>query len=143
MLVAKKEYSYNPEPTRESKKKKVIKKKRVINKKMYFGILILFFISSLFILDRYAGITQTRYDITQLQGQLRELELEKNDLEANLEGLKTTTAISEKAQMNLGMVYPEEDQVVYLAVNNNENTQDDMSLAQRIKEIFSIFSTIF
>lgn len=147
MLVAKKEYSYNPEPIQQPNKKKLIKtkkSKRVINKTMYFGILLIFFISSLFVLSRYANITQERYEITKLQGHLNELQLEKTELEANLESLKSTTAISEKAQMNLGMVYPDEDQVVYIAVNeNNENTQDDTSLAQRIKEIFSIFSSIF
>ena len=79
-----------------------------------------------------------------MQGQLKELKLEKIDLRAKLEGLKSTTAISEKAQTNLGMVYPEEDQIIYIAVNNNiKNTQDESSLAQRIKEIFSIFSSIF
>lgn len=147
MLVAKKEYNYSPESIQQPNKKKIIKTKksrRAINKTMYFGILVIFFVSSLFVLNRYASITQERYEITELQSHLNELQLEKIDLEANLESLKSTTAISERAQMNLGMVYPEEDQIVYIAVNdNNENTQDDTSLAQRIKEIFSIFSSIF
>lgn len=146
MLVAKKELSYDIAPSQEENKKKLIKtrRKKVINKTMYFGILAIFFISSLFILNRYGAIAQERYEITEMQGQLKELKLEKIDLRAKLEGLKSTTAISEKAQTNLGMVYPEEDQIIYIAVNNNiKNTQDESSLAQRIKEIFSIFSSIF
>lgn len=147
MLVAKKEFSYEIAPSQEENKKKLIKtkkRKKVINKTMYFGILAIFFISSFFILNRYGAIAQERYEITKMQGQLKELELEKIDLRANLEALKSTTAISEKAQTNLGMVYPNEEQIVYIAVdNNNTNTQDDGSLAQRIREIFSIFSSIF
>lgn len=146
MLVAKKEYAYNIEPSRQVNEKKLIKtrkRKKVINKTMYLGILAMFFISSFFILNRYADITQARYEISEMQKQLKELENERTDLLANLEGLKSTTAISEKAQTNLGMVYPNEDQIVYIAVNDiNENTQDDISLSQRIREIFSIFSSI-
>ena len=145
MLVAKKEYTINPESIKQPNKKKVVKtKRRVINKTMYFGIIAIFFLSSFFVLNRYASITQIRYEITEKQNQIRELELEKTDLETKLLALENSSNISQRAQDNLGMVYPEENQIVYIAVENiNENTQDDISLAQRIKEIFSIFSSIF
>lgn len=146
MLVAKNEFNYEPERKEQPKQKKIIKKKKVtvINKSMYLGIIAMFVISSFFILNRYVNITQARYEITENQNQLRELELEKIDLQASLEGQKSTTRISESAQKNLGMVYPEEEQIVYVSVDNGVgDTQDDMNLAQRIKEIFSIFSSIF
>lgn len=146
MLVARKEYSFNLEPEQNPNKKKVTKtnkRKAVINKKMYLGIIFIIFVSSLFILSRYASITETRYEITKMQGQVRELELEKTDLVTSLEGMKNSAIISEKAQTSLGMVYPEPEQIVYISVNDvNEITQDDTSLAQRIREIFSIFSSI-
>lgn len=146
MLVARKEYSFNLEPEQNPNKKKLTKtnkRKAVINKKMYLGIIFIIFVSSLFILSRYESITETRYEITKMQGQVRELELEKTDLVTSLEGMKNSAIISEKAQTSLGMVYPEPEQIVYISVNNvNEVTQDDTSLAQRIREIFSIFSNI-
>lgn len=146
MLVARKEHYVYEEHVRQPNKKKVLKtkKRRVINKNMYFAIIAMFFISSVFILSRYAAITESKYQISESQRIIRELELEKIDLETTLVASKNSSNISQRAQDNLGMVYPAEEQIVYIAVDKiNENTPDDISLAQRIKEIFSIFSSIF
>lgn len=146
LLVARKEHYIYEEHVREPNKKKVLKTKtrRVINKNMYFAIIAMFFISSLFILSGYANITEIKYDINESQNIIRELELERIDLETKLVASKNSSNISERAQNNLGMIYPGEDQIVYIAVDNiNQNTPDDISLAQRIKDIFSIFSSIY
>lgn len=147
MLVAKAEYNYYPEIIEEPKPKQSPKKNnkvRIINKTMYISIAIILFITSLFILIRYAKITEARLEITQLEYQVAELKKEKLDLEANLEALKSTTMISEIATNNLGMVYPDEGQIVYIAVDkNSEMDFVENNMTEKLKEVLYNFSSFF
>ena len=147
MLVAKAEYNYYPEIQEEQNSKRLIKKKRkvrAINKRMYISIAIILFATSLFVLGRYAKITEARLEITQMEKTVIELNKEKLDLEGKLEGLKSTTKISEEAVNNLGMIYPEEGQIVYVSINNDtEVDYASNSITGKLKEVFSNFSSLF
>jgi len=147
LLVAKAEYNYYPEIQEDQNPKRVIKKKRkvrAINKRMYISIAIILFFTSLFILGRYAKITEARLEITQMEKTVIELNKEKLDLEGKLEGLKSTTKISEEAVNNLGMIYPEEGQIVYVSINNDtEVDYASNSITGKLKEVFSNFSSLF
>lgn len=138
MLVAKAEYNYYPEHIEEIKPKVVHKHKRVrsINKRMYLSIAIISFIACLFILTGYAKITEIRLEITKMEKEVVELNKLKADLEGQLESLKSTTKISEEAMNNLGMIYPEKDQIVYVAVNGSEVEVASSSLTERIMGVF-------
>jgi len=147
LLVAKAEYNYYPEIQEEQNSKRLIKKKRkvrAINKRMYISIAIILFATSLFVLGRYAKITEARLEITQMEKTVIELNKEKLDLEGKLEGLKSTTKISEEAVNNLGMIYPEEGQIVYVSINNDtEVDYASNSITGKLKEVFSNFSSLF
>lgn len=139
MLVAKAEYNYYPEHIEKIQPKKVLKtrkKTKIINKRMYITIAIISFLTSLFILYGYAKITEARLEITNLEKQVVELQKQKIDLVGNLESLKSTTTISEVAMNNLGMIYPEEDQIVYVSVSETEMEVASGGLSELIKGVF-------
>ena len=138
MLVAKAEYSYYPEPKEEVKPKQHIKvrKKKAINKRMYFSIAIISFITCLFILSGYAKITEARLEITKLEKEVVELNKIKANLEGDLESYKSTTRISEEAVNSLGMIYPEEGQIVYVAVEDTDTVVAKAGLTDIIKGVF-------
>lgn len=146
VVVARAEYNYYPETIEVQKPKESLKKKkkvRTINKSMYISIAIIFLITNLYVLFGYAKITAVRLDITKMEKEKVELEKMKLDLIGELEGLKSTTKISEEAMYNLGMIYPEEGQIVYVSVND---TMDDIvekaSISQQLRRFLSIFSSL-
>lgn len=147
MVVAKAEYNYYPEQLDEQKKKRQVKKARkvkVINKKMYISIAIILFITSLYILYGYSKITSARIEITKLEKEKVELEKIKQDLIGKLENIKSTTKISEEAIYNLGMIYPEEAQIVYVSVSDTTKEKlEEFSISERLKNILSNFSSLF
>ncbi len=148
MLAEKIMYDQYPEyiePQKAEKAKKVVKKKAsALNKHMYITLAILLLITSLFILQGYAKITSVRLEITKLENNKIQLEKVRNDLSGNLEGLKNTALISEEAIKTLGMVYPEEGQVVYLTVDDTVYSQEyKVSFQDRVKSVISVFSSLF
>ncbi|TJX13330.1 hypothetical protein E9840_09835 [Tissierella creatinini] len=137
MLVAKAEYSYYPEPIEKPKPIKQTKvKKKVINKRMYFTIAIISFITCLFILSGYAKITEARLEITKMEKEVVELKKIKANLEGDLESYKSTTKISEDAINNLGMIYPQEGQIIYISVEDSEMEVAKGGLTDIIKGVF-------
>lgn len=146
MVVAKAEYNYYPEQIKEQKNRQVKKARKVktINKKMYISIAIILLVTSLYILYGYSKITSARIEITKLEREKVELEKVKQDLIGKLEYIKSTTKISDEAIYNLGMVYPEESQIVYVSVN--ETTKDkpeEFNFSAKLKNILSNFSSLF
>lgn len=145
MVVAKAEYNYYPE--QYNNKKTVVKKTKkvkAVNKGMYFSIAIILLITSLIVLYGYSKITSKRLEITKLEREKVELEKMKQDLIGKLENIKSTTKISEDATYNLGMIYPDENQIVYVSVNTDTNIEMvKFSISEKIKNIFSSFSSFF
>lgn len=112
---------------------------------MFFAIIGLAL--SLIILHRYAQITKLKLEITELQAQKIRLEEEKDDLLAELEAIKSSTKIEEDAFTKLGMIYPEEGQVVYVEVEEpiitSENETEDFNLIAVIKNVVNFTLSLF
>lgn len=147
MVVAKAEYNYYPEELKKQSTRKQVKnvrKVKKVNKKMYISIAIILLVTSLYILYGYSKITSARMEITKLEREKVELEKVKNDLIGKLENIKSTTKISDEAIYNLGMIYPEEAQIVYVSVNETTNEKlEEFSLSEKLKNILSNFSSLF
>lgn len=148
MLAEKLEYYQYPEFQEvvkpKSKVKPQVHRSSALNKQMYLALAVSILITSLFILQGYAKITSVRLDITRLEKEKSELYKVRQELEGNLEGLKNTALIAEQARAYLGMIYPEEGQISYVAVNNS--TYEDtrvFSFTDKVRNVLSIFSSLF
>ncbi|MDX9918134.1 MAG: septum formation initiator family protein [Gudongella sp.] len=148
MLAEKLEYYDYPELHKKVEIKSVpekkVRKSYAVNKQMFLLLTVAVFITSLFILNGYAKITSVRQEITNLEKEVDQLSKIRQELEGNLESLKNTAVVAEQAKAYLGMVYPEEGQITYIAVN--ASTYEDtyhFSIAEKVKNVLSIFSSIF
>lgn len=108
-------------------KRSVIKKKRSNNKLRSLILISIFLGGCLLLLSRYATITSIRSDITTLERNIEELEKKKVNLQASLEGIKSSEKIEEEAILKLGMDYPNEGQIVYLSTTSTENISKDLN----------------
>jgi len=152
LLVAKRELEhYYPEqmdveierPRRLKKKKK---KSYAAAKLAVIGMAMLAMIISLYILYRYANITKLRLEITELEKQRIELEREKQDLIAQLEGIKSISRVEEEAMIKLGLDYPKEEQIVYVEVEEIEiaEVEDGVNtIGERLKSVMNLFLSLF
>lgn len=156
MLVARSELNYYPEPepqleqskdSRKRKNRKQRRKKRVNSsvKLVYILIAMIFLGISLFILSRYAEITLMRIEMTKLEKEKIELEKIKTNLIGELEGIKSSSQIAEDARLKLGMGYPTEGQIVYLAVEDNipNNDLEKGNMQGLIKKAFNMVGSLF
>ncbi len=141
MIAEKIDYELIKEPI-EQKNVKIVHKKTAISKTSYILISVCFLISSVFLLQRYSDIQSLRLEINQLQKQKQELSRIKDDLSVQLEGLKNNQEIEKQAEDLLGMSYPKEDQVVYIAVEDTNNTIQ-FSFIDKIKNALSFFSSLY
>ncbi len=141
MIAEKMDYELMQE-TYVEKKEKLVHKKTAINKTSYILISICFLISSVFLLQRYSDIQMMRLEINQLQKQKQELNRQRDDLSAKLEGLKNNQEIEREAEDILGMSYPQKDQIVYIAVDET-NDAVQYSLIDKIKSVLSFFSSLY
>lgn len=95
----------------------------------------------------YADITKTRMEINSLESYKTELEKSKVDLTADLEGIKSSTRISEDALYKLGMTYPEKGQIRYISVADEIETIKETKIVEKKDKnqnrIFSFFSGLF
>lgn len=159
MVVTKAELNYYPEEIIEEKKfqkqetpknKKNLKRQTKINPRLkLFGLIlsILIMAFSLFILLGYANISKVSFEINQLENKRNQLEFEKAALAADLEGIKSSRRIADEAMYKLGMVYPKEDQVVYISLENDLDKKtpidDNKGLFKGVSKVFGIFSSLF
>lgn len=128
------ELKYYPEEQTEisEERKRRIKRARAIQKRNN-SLVKLFFLCApimiaticVFILFRYVNITQVRGEITNLEYEKAELEKTRINLVGDLESLKSSPKIAEEAKNKLGMDYPSEDQVVYVRVKDNPSDRED------------------
>lgn len=155
MLVARSELSYYPTEAYEVKREPMNKVKKEIKnirqkknnsvpKLVFLTMPVIILGVSLFILFGYARITAVRIDITELEYQKNELEKTRLNLVADLEGLKSSSKISEDAVLKLGMDYPTEGQIVYVTVNDNSIEYiEKASIGKHLKKIFSMVTNLF
>lgn len=127
MLVAKREvFSYNEENyLRETKKNKHIRKNNFSLKLKAFGIALLTLFVCLGVLIRYAQMTQIKMEVSKLDKEISELSKHKIDISLELEKIKESGWIEGEAEKRLGMVYPTNEQIVYVSVNVNDNIDNN------------------
>ncbi|MBP2025826.1 septum formation initiator family protein [Peptoniphilus stercorisuis] len=110
---------------RTSTGKKKIKKRLNLNKKapLYISLVIVIIISLGSTL-LYAQLSSLDKQIIAQQKELKELKKTKESLEGDIKGIKSSSEIQDEAMYKLGMVYPKEDQIVYVDVSKNELKKD-------------------
>lgn len=104
-------------------------------KAIVISILVVFLSILLFFVSRYAGISALQSEVSTIEKMKRQLLSEKADLTAELEGLKASLKIQEEAKYKLGMVYPTEDQIVYLTVEDGMTVRTDTRAENIFEEI--------
>ncbi|SCG83204.1 cell division protein FtsL [Proteiniborus sp. DW1] len=131
MLVAKKEvYSYVEESQKVSTKRVKQSKKSNSNLKIKaFGFALLTLAICLGVLFGYAKITQVKMEILKLDNEIVQLKKHRLDISLDLEKIKESGWIEAEAESRLGMMYPTDEQIVYVSVNgydidNNNNIEE-------------------
>lgn len=95
------------------------------------------------VLFRYVNITQVRQEITNLEYEKEELEKNKINLIGDLESLKSSPKIAEKAKEKLGMDYPTKDQLVYITVEDGLNKSEVVKKSNPIDLILGMIGNLF
>ena len=146
-MLARAELNYpieNLQPKRDIKPGIVKKNNNNLNamiKILFIFTAIIFLVTCLFILTRYANITDTRLELTGLEKHKVELEKQKLNLIGDLENVKSSLTISEDAVNKLGMIYPTEGQIVYISVNENAlNLAEEFSITDQFRKILNLFA---
>lgn len=153
MIVTKAELNYYPEETYERPIEKPIRKKKnrknkkknsnVAMKTIFLFSALIFMGMSLFILFRYANITKMRMEVTQLEKQKAELEKAKSDLVVELEDIKSSQRIEIEAKNKLGMSYPKEGQIAYVAVGDTYDNLENKTKEEDTKKVFDLITSLF
>ncbi len=84
------------------------------------AIVIIIFLAITIILAQITGLDKK---ISTQESEINELTKTKISLEGEMMGIKSSSKIAEEAQYKLGMVYPKEDQVIYVDIDK-ENVTD-------------------
>lgn len=137
LLVAKRKYSYSEEniPQREEKKKiekKINRKNKKGNKLFFYKVqtIVTLLITATFcvgILAGYAEISKLKYEVNNLVKESKKVQSEINRLKVEVDKVKRSNLIEEKATATLGMQYPEKRQMVFLEV-------DDLDLKRNLEK---------
>lgn len=120
-------YSYHEENyIKETKKVKPIRKNNFSLKLKAFGIALLTLFICLGILIRYAQMTQIKMEVSKLDKEISELSKHKIDISLELERIKESGWIEREAETRLGMMYPTNNQIVYVSVDDNYIDKDNI-----------------
>lgn len=150
-MLAKKENKHPDEQfeideERKKKTKNAIamqKKRNSILKIRYLFVPIVIAGICVSVLFRYVNITQVRQEITSLEYEKEELEKNKINLIGDLESLKSSPKIAEKAKEKLGMDYPTKDQLVYITVEDGLNKSEVVEKSNPIDLILGMLGNLF
>lgn len=152
MLVNKQEFNYYQEEieTRIEKEeqRRAKKKKKAQSSSKFFAIAfaLLGLVLCIYILNGYSKITKLKLEIMELENEKYQLERDREDLFAELEVVKNSVKIEERAKINLGMDYPKDEQLVYLSIgetNEKEEIEDKVFFTEQIKNIINSVVGVF
>ncbi|WP_019131703.1 FtsB family cell division protein [Peptoniphilus obesi] len=109
-------------------KNKSVKNKRIHirknKKKPLFITLVIVMIISIGVTISLAGLSGLDKDINNLDSQIAELEKTKEALIGEVSEIKSSSDIEKEAIYKLGMVYPKEEQIVYIDLSKNKEEKD-------------------
>ena len=72
----------------------------------------------------YSQIAGLDREILSQKNEIEELNKTKTTLVGEIKAVKSSSQIAEEAMYKLGMVYPSEDQIVYIDSGEEENRKD-------------------
>ena len=153
MIVAQKKVDYSqieelsPQikstPRVNHKKKNVIKPMQKVQ--IIFCILMICSIC-IGILLGYAQLAEEKYNINSLQKDIKELEGSIENLRVVVESVQRLDLIEQKAEIELGMQYPQKEQLVFLDISNNimtaSNEPEHIDMGKQNNIIIGVKGTI-
>jgi len=86
------------------------------------------------IVIRSAAIYQAKYEIHIIQSEIRDMQLEVEELRAHIDNTVSLNHVESVALNELKMQYPESNQIVYIASNWNY-TMDDITEDSQLAEV--------
>ena len=110
--------------TKISNKSYNIYKNQILNNKPFIftvAIVTIVFVSILILYSQIAGLDR---EILKQKAEIDELNKTKITLVGEIKAVKSSEQIAEEAMYKLGMVYPSEDQIVYIDSEEEENVGD-------------------
>ncbi|CDZ74736.1 Hypothetical protein ING2D1G_0574 [Peptoniphilus sp. ING2-D1G] len=110
----------------ENDKKRPVKKRLIFKngKRPLFITLVIVMIISLGVTISLAGLSSLDKQINNLNFEISELEKTKMSLLGEMQGIKSSSEIEKEAMYKLGMVYPKEEQIVYIDIGDKEEEKD-------------------
>lgn len=91
----------------------------VIFKVFSFSIVLVIFTICVIILNGYASLNSMQQDVIKLEKYKKDLIAEKAELNSEIDYIKVSSQIQEEAKYKLGMIYPEESQIVYVSIGGS------------------------
>lgn len=122
MVLAREESTYIHQHMEEQQAPKTNKNRRPnktykLEKLMICGVLLVTLSCSILLLTRFMAITEARHRVNSLQKQIEKLEGEKEKLRVSVETVSRSGWIESEAKSRINMVYPTQDQIIYINVN--------------------------
>lgn len=131
----------------EKRRRKIKRKQENVSSKILAIILAIIGLAlSIYILHGYTNITKMRLEISDLENTRYLLERDRKDLIAELEYIKNTAKIEENARIKLGMDYPNEEQIVYLSIENPKDemvVENSFSITNQFKNVVNLIIGYF
>ncbi len=87
--------------------------------KIIFGVIVMG-VLCIGILLGYVQLTESRYHVNTLHKEVKQLQAQVENLQIEVEGMKRSDCIEQKAKEKLGMQYPVKEQMVFLNIDENE-----------------------
>ena len=131
MIVAQREYKYEDQKVDEKKQKPMKKNDKKIKTKqkntpkvqIVFTVLIIAGLC-IGILLGYVRLTELKYNVNKCNKEIKLIESHLGNLKVELEKVKRSDLIENRAKNELGMQYPEKRQMVFLAIDMNANSTE-------------------
>ncbi|KXO16844.1 septum formation initiator family protein [Peptoniphilus sp. GNH] len=101
-----------------------IKKENKIKNRLILPISVLILIVAILSTIMYAHLTNLDRKIASQEAEISELKKNKLSLEGEVVGIKSSSEIAEEAMYKLGMVYPSDDQIIYIELDNAKESKD-------------------
>lgn len=114
-----------------------LKKRRRFLVLIYLSFLAISIASAIFMLSNYEKITSLNFEIRNINAIIVESKKTELNLKAKVEEIKSDRDIVEEARTKLGMIFPDNNQVIYFTLRDTEKAQEDEGL---ISTIFSTFT---
>lgn len=110
-------------PVKLNNRQLLIKRKKNSAKPLYITIAIVI-IMFLGVSISYSQLSNLDKEIIAQEKEISDLKKTKMALEAELKGIKSSSEIQEEAMYKLGMVFPSQEQIIYVDINNDTNKMD-------------------